>query len=89
MVGKFAGYLKSKKKDISPSVAQLALARLSPPQMDAMPKDDSERPVVRTKPHTYQPSKAELNKLVKIGATQDELALAVLRPVKVVEDDDA
>ena len=87
--GKFAGYLKSKKKDISPSVAQLALARLSPPQIDAMPKDDSERPVVRIKQHTYQPSKAELDEPVKIDATPDELARAVLNRVKVVQDKDA
>ncbi len=43
-----------------------------------MPKD-RDRPEVRVKPHTYQPSKAELNKLVKIEAMPDELAEAVLR----------
>ena len=87
--GKFAGYLKSKKKDISPSVAQLALARLSPPQAVAMPNDDSERPEVLVKPHTYQPSKTELDEPVKIDATPEELARAVLTQVKVVQDEDA
>ena len=48
-----------------------------------------QRPVVRVKPHVYQPKKGELEEPVKIDATPDELARAVLRPVKIVEDDDA
>ena len=40
-------------------------------------------------PHTYQPKKAELEEPVKIDATPDELAEAVLRPVKIVVDEDA
>lgn len=47
------------------------------------------KPEVRVKPHSYQPSKAELNEPVKIAATPDALARAVLRPVKIVEDLDA
>ena len=57
--------------------------------MVAMPKDDSERPEVLIKPHTYQPSKAELDEPVKIDAAPEELARAVLRPVKITEDRDA
>ena len=44
---------------------------------------------VRVKPHAYQPSKAELEEDVKIDATPEKLAEAVLRPVKIVEDPDA
>ena len=52
-----------------------------------MPKDD--KPTIRVKPHTYQPSKAELEEDVSLDTTPDELALAVLRPVKMVEDENA
>ena len=45
--------------------------------------------IVRVKPHSYQPSKAELEEDAHIDATPDELAETVLRPVKVVEDLDA
>ena len=48
-----------------------------------------ERPVVRVKPSTYQPSKAELEEDVMIGAAPEELARAVLRQVRVVRDPDA
>ena len=46
------------------------------------------RPVVRVKPHDYQPSKAEINEPVKLppGTTARDLALAVVTPVTVVED---
>lgn len=47
------------------------------------------RPTVRVKPHDYQPHKAELEEVVKIEATPEELARAVLRPVNIVEDPDA
>ena len=50
---------------------------------------ESERPEVRVKPHTYQSSKAELERPVKIDASPDALARAVLRPAKVIQDDDA
>ena len=48
-----------------------------------------EVPTVRVKPHDYQPHKAELEEVVKIEATPEELARAVLRPVNIVEDPDA
>ena len=44
------------------------------------------KPVVRIKPRDYQPNKAELEEDVRIDATPDELARAVLAPVKVVRD---
>ena len=44
---------------------------------------------VRVKPHSYQPSKAELDEPVKIDATPDELAAAILRPVKIVKNSEA
>ena len=48
-----------------------------------------ERRTVRVKPHSYQPSKAELEEPIKIDATPEELAAAVLRPVRTVEDPEA
>ncbi len=54
-----------------------------------------DRPTVRVKPHSYQPSKAELEEPFVIrkpdGAmpTPEELARVALRPAKVVEDPDA
>ena len=50
---------------------------------------ERERREVRVKPHSYQPSKAELEKPVKIDTTPGELARAVLKPVKVIQADDA
>ena len=46
-------------------------------------------PIVRVKPRSYQPTKADMERDVSIDATPDELARAVLRPVKVTEDPDA
>ena len=47
------------------------------------------RPVVRVKPSTYQPTRAELREEVRIDASPDELVRAVLRPVRVVRDPEA
>ena len=47
------------------------------------------RPNARLKPSSYQPTKAELEEPLKIDATPEELALAVLQPVRVVRDPDA
>ena len=50
---------------------------------------------VRVKPHSYQPSKAELEEPIILrkpdgsAPTVDEVVSAVVRPVKVVEDPDA
>ena len=53
------------------------------------------KPVVRVKPHTYQPSKAELEEPIDIRKpdgthpTVDEVLDAVLAQVEIVEDVDA
>ena len=49
----------------------------------------TDRPTVRVKPLGYQPTRAEMDEPIRIDATPEELALAVLRPVRVVEDPDA
>ena len=54
-----------------------------------MPSSPKQKPVVRVRPHTYQPSKAELEEDVRLDATPEELARAVLRPVRVIEDENA
>ncbi|MCY4461648.1 MAG: hypothetical protein OXC26_14825 [Albidovulum sp.] len=54
-----------------------------------------DRPTVRVKPHSYQPSKAELNEPIVIRKrdgsvpSPEELVRTALRPMKVVEDPDA
>ena len=56
----------------------------------ARPPADIPAPVtVRIKPNRYQPRKAEMDQPVKIDATPEQLARAVLRPVKITEDPDA
>ena len=55
----------------------------------AQPETSCDKPEVRVKPRRYQPGTAELNEPVKIDATPDDLAKAVLRPVKIVEERDA
>lgn len=46
------------------------------------------RPVVRVKPHSYQPSKAELEEPIRLpqGTTPEDLARAAVTPVTVVEE---
>ena len=48
-----------------------------------------QKPVVRVRPHTYQPSKTELDEEVRLDATPEDLVRAVLQPVQIVEDRDA
>lgn len=55
-----------------------------------------EPPTVRIKPSNYQPSKAELEERIRLPPkpdgtawTPDEVAHALLQPVRVVEDPDA
>ena len=54
-----------------------------------------DRPTVCVKPHSYQPSKAELEKPFVIRKpdgsipTPGELVRAALRPVNVIEDPEA
>ena len=47
------------------------------------------RPVVRVKPYDYQPSKAELEKLVRINASPNELCRSAMTSVRIIEDPDA
>ena len=42
---------------------------------------DSEPVNIKVKPHTYQPSKAELEADLHIDATPEELRQALVRPV--------
>ena len=46
-----------------------------------MPKDS--KPIVRIRPSSYQPSKAELEEEVRIDATPEALRQAVVRDVKI------
>ncbi len=48
-----------------------------------------DRPIVRIKPSSYQPSREELREDVSIDATPEEVARAVLRQVRVVKDPEA
>ena len=41
---------------------------------------------IHVKPTTYQPSKAELEEPVKVDATPEDLARAVMQPVTVITD---
>ena len=47
---------------------------------------DAPRPEVHVKPTTYQPSKAELEEQIRLDATPEELARAVMQPVTVIAD---
>lgn len=59
-------------------------AKAAKPKMKIGP-----RRTVRVKPHSYQPKKAEMEEEFTIDATPEELATAILQPVKIVEDSDA
>ena len=58
------------------------------------PVDLTQRPTVRVKPRSYQPSKAEKETPVGIvmqdgsAPTEDEFLERVLRPVNLIEDPD-
>ena len=49
-----------------------------------MPKKQT-LPVVRAKPYSYQPSKAELEEPIIVDATPQELARAAVTPIRIVE----
>ena len=51
--------------------------------------ETEETPIVEVMPHSYQPSKAELEAGVSIPTTPEDLGRRVLRDVRVVETDDA
>lgn len=48
-----------------------------------------ERPEVRLKPSSYQPSKAEIEETVQFDTSPEDLIRAAFRPVRVVEDENA
>ena len=54
----------------------------------AMPRPD-QIPTIRVKPHSYQPSKAELEAPINHNATPDQIARAAVTPVRIIEDPDA
>ena len=51
---------------------------------------EKEKPTkeITLKPHTYQPSKAELEEETSIDTTQEALLKATVQPVKIVWDKD-
>lgn len=50
-----------------------------------MPRtEDKDKPTVEIKPHTYQPSKAELDAQISLDTSPDDLARSVLGQVKIV-----
>ena len=59
------------------------MTRPKPPELPHPP-----RSTVRVKPSSYQPTKAELEEEIRIDATPEELARAIVTPVNVVHDDD-
>ena len=52
-----------------------------------MPNTQPDRPIVRVKPHAYQPSKAELEQEIQLpaGTTPEAVARAAVTPVSVVK----
>ena len=54
-----------------------------------MSKPDSTKPVVRVKPHSDQPSKAEFDEHVSVDATPEEIRDALMRSIRIIEDIDA
>ena len=60
------------------------------PKTRRKPNKELETPrEIRLKDSRYQPSKAELEADVSIDTTAHKLALAVLRPVRIIEDTEA
>ena len=51
-----------------------------------MSNENNDKPTITVKPRTYEPTVQELNEDMRIDATPEELARAVLRPVNVVEE---
>lgn len=50
--------------------------------------EKQDRPIVRVKPRSYQPTAAELNDPIAFppGTTPEDLARALMTPVRIVED---
>ena len=58
------------------------------PKGDSMSKE-KDAPVVRLKRSGHQPTKAEMEEDVSIDATPEELARAVLTPVRIEYEDES
>ena len=54
-----------------------------------MTKPITDRPTIRVKPHSYQPSKAEREAPFRLNATPEQIAKAAVTPVRIVEDPEA
>ena len=52
-------------------------------QQEAGKRSQIEPIEVKVKPHTYQPSKAELEADIRVDATPEELRSALTRPVVI------
>ena len=50
---------------------------------------EKEIQTIRVKPHSYQPSKAELEAPINLNATPEQIARAAVTPVRIIEDPDA
>lgn len=50
---------------------------------DETPKPQSQPVEVKVKPHTYQPSKAELEADIRVDATPEQLRAALTRSVTI------
>ena len=58
-------------------------------QKNALHSEDARRPVVRVKPRSYQPTRAEMGEVVKIDATPEGAVRRIFRQIRVIEDPDA
>ena len=54
-------------------------------ELRAKPREEA--PVVQVKPHSYQPSKAEVEEDVSVDASPEALRAAVMRTVRLEETD--
>ena len=54
-----------------------------------MSRPIDEAPVVQVKPHSHQPSKAEMEEDVSVDASPEALRAAVMRTVRLEETEDA
>ena len=51
-----------------------------------MTRPTTDRPTIRVRPHSYQPSKSEREALIRVNATPDQIAKAAVTPVRIIEE---
>ena len=51
--------------------------------------DREDRPIIRVKPHSYQPSMADLEAPINLSATSEQIVCAAVTPARIIEDPDA